>query len=200
MLSCFFSICTQLLYEHFKFLFQCRLYNIHVVHWYDCIIVPQYLLCIVVPPLGPQPGVTWLSCGCVLLQHSLGVSLLLIPIAGTDYLRTDLFSISFNQFRQRLKTSLFASEDIGPGRERLCFWVALYKYSITITITITNVWIFLKFLPPCKTFCGRPWAQRPTSQDIYNECIQHSELYFLLLMLKDSDSSNSGLGLDSDSA
>ena len=25
-------------------------------------------------------------------------------------------------------------------------------------------------------------AQRPTSQDIYNECIQHSELYFLLLM------------------
>src|ERR1043165_9795408 len=35
-------------------------------------------------------------------------------------LRTDLFSISFDQFRQHLKTSLFASEDIGPGRERLC--------------------------------------------------------------------------------
>src|SRR5678816_2588593 len=48
--------------------------------------VPQYLLCTVVPPLGPRPVVTWLSRGCVLLRHSLGVSLLLVPIAGTSYL------------------------------------------------------------------------------------------------------------------
>jgi hypothetical protein len=35
--------------------------------------------------------------------------------------RTDLFSISFDQFRKRLKTSLFTSDVTGPGRERLCF-------------------------------------------------------------------------------
>src|SRR5688572_7832745 len=49
--------------------------------------VPQYLLCQVVPPFGPRPVViTWLSRGCVLLRPSLGVSLLLVPIAGTSYL------------------------------------------------------------------------------------------------------------------
>src|SRR5688572_22967713 len=58
---------------------------------------PHYLrtyctpVCPVVPPFGPRPVVTWLSCGCVLLRPSLGVLLLLVPITGTSYLRTDLF-------------------------------------------------------------------------------------------------------------
>ena len=34
-------------------------------------------------------------------------------------LRSDLLSLSFDQFRKRLKTSLFNSEDTVPGRERL---------------------------------------------------------------------------------
>src|SRR5688572_16589461 len=48
--------------------------------------VPQYLLCPVAPPFGPQPTVTWLSRGCVLLRTSLGVSLSWVLLAGTDCL------------------------------------------------------------------------------------------------------------------
>ena len=87
--------------------------------------VPQYdLLCTVVPPLGPRPVmVTWLSRGCVLLRPSLGVSLLLVPIAGTSYLSPS--GLTFFLFLLTSSASVwkppFTNEETNSGRERLCF-------------------------------------------------------------------------------
>src|SRR6218665_4150579 len=51
---------------------------------------------------------------------------------------TELLPVSHDQFRKHLKTSLFVSEDTDPGRERLCY--NLYKWHYTITVRYNFVY------------------------------------------------------------